>query len=49
MQNLKSFIGNGQQSNSKQRRKLRNDNLDLILKSSEALMEDFIELEVKVR
>lgn len=34
------------QSNTK--RKLRNHNLDLMLKSSETLLEDYIELEVQV-
>ncbi len=30
------------------RRKLKNDNLELMLKSSETLLEDFIELDVQV-
>lgn len=30
------------------RRKLKNDNLELMLQSSETLLEDFIELEVQV-
>jgi hypothetical protein len=30
------------------RRKLRNENLELILVSSEALLEDFVEMEAKV-
>ena len=34
--------------NSLNRRKLKNENLDLMLKSSETLLEDFIELEVQV-
>lgn len=34
--------------NVQKRRKLRNENLELILQSSEALLEDFIELEAKV-
>jgi hypothetical protein len=49
MQNVQKSVNNGQQLNvGRQRRKLRNENLELILKSSEALMEDFIELDVKV-
>ena len=31
------------------RRKLKNDHLELMLKSSETLLEDFIELEVQVQ
>ena len=34
--------------NLQKRRKLRNENLELILVSSEALLEDFIEMEAKV-
>ena len=33
--------------NVSKRRKLRNENLELILQSSEALLEDFIELDAK--
>jgi len=37
-----------QDSGQNQRRKLKNDNLPLIFKSSEFLLEDFIELESQV-
>jgi hypothetical protein len=36
------------QSNKKTKRKLRNENLEFMLKSSETLLEDFIELECQV-
>ena len=36
------------QSSKKTKRKLRNENLELMLKSSETLLEDFIELECQV-
>ena len=35
-------------SNKKAKRKLRNENLEFMLKSSETLLEDFIELECQV-
>jgi hypothetical protein len=43
----KSSGNKSKRTNSLNRRKLNNDNLDLMLKSSETLLEDYIELEVQ--
>lgn len=39
---------NKPKANLNQRRKLKNDNLELIIKSSEHLLEDFVELDAQV-
>ncbi len=38
----------GDPNNAPRRRKLKNENLELMLKSSEFLLEDFVELEAQV-